>query len=60
MFIGGLSAPLAFAMSMHKPSIVLQPVPDVIGQPSFSLDYKHFIGLEQHLPFIQHASEVSY
>jgi len=60
MFIGGLSAPLAFAMSMHKPSIVLQPVPDVIGQPSFSLDYNHFIGLEQHLPFIQHASEVSY
>jgi len=59
MFIGGLSAPLAFAMSMHKPSIVMQPVPDVIGQPSFSLDYKHFIGLQQHLPFIQHASEVS-
>ena len=59
MFIGGLSAPLAFAMAMHKPSIVMQPVPDQVGMPTFSLDYKHFIGLEQHLPFIQHASGLS-
>ena len=59
MFIGGLSAPLAFAMSMHKPSIVLQPVPDQVGMPTFSLDYMHFIGLEKHLLFTQHASGLS-
>lgn len=48
LFIGGLTAPLAFSMALHKPSLVLKPP----SRSQYSVDFVHFVDLENHLPYI--------